>query len=176
VITEETKAKIIEYFDNMKVAMNILNAIFHIVNDAYTIHSDLQCEQFEKMCTCIGKFWRKALKIYVPPKIHLLESHVGAVMWRLRCIGCFSEQSIERFHHLMVDFASKYRNARDPITKDRLAHNAVNRVTITQALVSDELKTMSSKTKQKKEAAVVDLANEILEICNQFDDSDANSM
>jgi hypothetical protein len=91
-----------------------------------------------------------------------------------RC--CFSEQPIERFHHLMVDFANKYRNARDPIAKDRLAHKAVNRVTITQALVSEELKTMSSKTKQKKVAAVVDLANEILEICNQIADSDANSM
>jgi hypothetical protein len=128
------------------------------------------------MCTFIGKFWKKALKINVPPKIHLLESHVAAVMWRLRCIGCFSEQPIERFHHLMADFANKYRNAKDPIAKDILAHNAVNRVTVSQALVSDELKTMLSKTNQKKVAAVVDLANEILEICNQIDDSDANSM
>jgi uncharacterized phage infection (PIP) family protein YhgE len=91
--TEETKAKIIEYFDNMKVAMKILNAIFHMMNDAYTIHSDLQCEQFEKMCTFIGKFWRKVLKINVPPKIHLLESQVAAVMWRLRCIVVASVNS-----------------------------------------------------------------------------------
>jgi hypothetical protein len=77
---------------------------------------------------------------------------------------------------LKADYANRYRNARDPKAKDRLAHKAVHRVTISQALASDVSKAMSSKTKQKKEAAVVDLANGILEICNQIDDGDANSM
>jgi hypothetical protein len=93
---ESEKEYIITFIDNMMVAMKILNVIFHTMNDAYTIHTDLQCRQFETLCTFIGRFWREALEISVPPKIHLLESHVATLMWRIRCIGCFSEQPIER--------------------------------------------------------------------------------
>jgi hypothetical protein len=54
---------------------------------------------FEAVALEFGKRWREDLKKPVPPKLHLLESHVPLQLWRYRRFGIFGEDPIEREHH-----------------------------------------------------------------------------
>jgi hypothetical protein len=60
-----------------------------------------QRRDLERYCKRFGELWRirfpnrKAL-----PKLHVIESHVPAAMYRWGCLGVFSEEDIERQHHL----------------------------------------------------------------------------
>jgi hypothetical protein len=76
----------------------------------------------------------------------------------------------------MSEYSVRLRNARNHETKDRLAHKAMNQLTLSQALASVKSKSISPMKRGKREAKVIDLANEILEICAKIDESDDQSM
>ena len=66
----------------------------------------------EKICTAFGLQWRATLG-HVPPKVHLIESHLADHLRRLRCIGLFSEDPIERLHHTQLVQLRLWSSIRD---------------------------------------------------------------
>jgi hypothetical protein len=66
---------------------------------------------FKKMCVGFGKLWRHAFpNCSVPPKVHLVESHLPAQMKRFGCLGDKSESVVERCHQ-EVNKANKILSA-----------------------------------------------------------------
>ena len=55
-------------------------------------------DAFETLCKAFGVQFR-AMCGHVPPKVHVLESHLPNQLRRFRCLGLFSEDPIERLHH-----------------------------------------------------------------------------
>jgi len=70
----------------------------HIINTQDEM-SENDVEFFRELAQEFGLRWRSSLKKSVPPKLHLLESHVYLQMKRFRRMGIFCEDPIEREHH-----------------------------------------------------------------------------
>lgn len=72
-------------------------------------------EKIEKLrfcCKAFGLQWR-ALFGTVAPKVHVLESHIPDQMARFLCLGLFSEDPIERLHHIELTKLRLWSNIRD---------------------------------------------------------------
>jgi hypothetical protein len=74
--------------------------------------TDETIDKLGKICTAFGLQWRATL-CHVPPKVHLVESHLANQLRLLRCLGLFSEDPIERLHHTQLVQLRLWSSIRD---------------------------------------------------------------
>jgi hypothetical protein len=72
---------------------------------------------FRKICTAFGVQWRAVIG-HVSPKVHLIESHLADQFLKLRCLGLFSEDPIERLHHSQGVQIQRWASIRDNYTRE----------------------------------------------------------
>ena len=114
---------------------------------------------FEDVALEFGKRWRKDLKKPVPPKLHLLESHVPSQLWRYRRFGIFGEDPIEREHHRRKKLNILFAPIRDWVKIQRAIQSRDSRmqhpgVRQAQALVINSTKRV--KKRQSKADMKID--------------------
>jgi hypothetical protein len=94
-----------------KLIMSGLDYIFQLAGRTTGQVSDEECETFEDACTYIGYLWRDSFEgTTVPPKLHLLETHLPEQLRYFRILGIFLEDPIERLHKVDNDYNRLFAN------------------------------------------------------------------
>jgi hypothetical protein len=99
-----------DFFTEISHLLKILDEIFYYIFRQNVQASDDECYQLELLC----KIWRELAEFYqnhhLTPKMHLVEKHLAAAFTKFRCLGEFSEETIERCHHIYKIYHRRFCN------------------------------------------------------------------
>ena len=105
---------------------------------------------FEAVALEFGKRWREDLKKPVPPKLHLLESHVPSQLWRYRRFGIFGEDPIERELHRRKKLNILFAPIRDWVKIQRAIQSGDSRMQHPDVIQAQALVINSTKRVKKR--------------------------
>jgi hypothetical protein len=114
--------------------------------------SDDDINLFEVVALEFGKRWREYLKKPVPPKLHLLESHVPKQLWRYRRFGIFGEDPIEREHHRRKKLNILFAPIRDWEKIQRAIQSRDSRMQHPDVIQAQSLVINSTKRAKKRQS------------------------
>jgi hypothetical protein len=115
--TADLNTIVTRYFSRMDVVMS---ALFSIRTYLYMPRVGTEDQElFRVLASNFGEIWRKDLRLPVPPKLHLLESHCGSQLEDLGTIGLFLEETMESAHRDDNTMNRMYCSLPDWETRDR---------------------------------------------------------
>jgi len=100
-----------EFITMIRESLQLLEAICLLMARVDHQASDLECRQFEKLVTDLGKLWRRTdFDQSCSVKLHGLECVGVKQFWDFRTLGQFSEEPTETLHHLWKIYHRHYAN------------------------------------------------------------------
>ena len=116
-VTDEFIDDTLFKFDALFRQFDICASIMRSVD----MQTDEAIEAFRLGSKKFGEMWRKAFapRPRVTPKLHILETHAYAQLFRLGVLGLFSEDPIERLHHQHLVATKRVCNVREYEKRER---------------------------------------------------------
>ena len=133
------------FLSDMSLLMETLDCIVSYITRPKIQATDEECDNLERTCKYFGWLWRDKLKVSVPHKLHLLESHVPISFRYLRNLGDFTEDSIERLHHQVKVYNRVYANIESWERKTQVMHSKANQARTPSVISSISQNTLSGK-------------------------------
>jgi len=126
--TQDLMNHISKFFTTMSLLMRALLAMRYYLYA--TKPTDDEKEKCRLLALNIGVLWRKGLKISVPVKLHLLETHVCQQLNDLGSIGIFNEETIESSHKDDKKMNACFNNRPDWYSKESAKRSKKQRTSI----------------------------------------------
>ena len=135
----------------------LLNGIFFFAFRQGVQATDEECDNMDSMCRLFGLAWRRLFhNKHLTHKFHLIECHLSEQFRRLRSLGEWTEEPIERVHHHYKVFRSTYLNVREWKAIQELIYRNMNLrrrpgiQTITKQIIASTARGKSLKTTTKE--------------------------
>jgi len=98
-VLPDIDAKIDSFMDKIGELMASFRTIYSYMSRTTQLNVG-EINRFEILCKAFGLKWREYFNpCSIPPKLHLLETHVPKQMRRFGCLGDKMESAVERLHH-----------------------------------------------------------------------------
>ena len=117
------------------------------------VNGDEEFDLFDAAVATFGEIWRRDLRISVPPKLHILETHSGPQLREWGTLGIFGEDPIEREHHTRKCLNRIFACMRDWEAIQKAIHSRKNR--LNTPAVQLAIAQIASGTKRKMGPASV---------------------
>ena len=122
------------------------------------------CEAYRK---------HRYLRKHITPKFHLLESHIEYYLEEYGCLGLFTEETIEHFHHIKNDLNNLFKNKRDFLQRETILFRRFSIRNEPQIRIQKTI--MEEKRRKRKDDNSEDSANKKLKQGEKFVESIKNN-
>jgi hypothetical protein len=155
-VNEGTDAEIDNLVGDLADLMGALDLVFSFASRQEPPLSDNECDTFSYLCSYIGHLWRRMLTT-VPPKLHLLETHMPIQASYFRILGMFTEDPIERMHNIDNKYNRIFNNLKTFIRAEKAKHvrssleHASQVIELTEKCLTKSKRVRGEASQKKKE-------------------------
>jgi hypothetical protein len=151
-VSEDIDDEIGVHLTDLGDLMGSLDIAFSYASRPEPPLTDVESATLKLLCSYIGHLWRRMFKT-VPPKLHILETHMPVQAEYFRILGMFTEDPIERMHNEDNQYNRSFeRSEKAKHTRSSLEHGPETRAIIEETKGKSKRK-MGSESREKKEQA-----------------------